>query len=89
LWLLLTLRRIIIANMNDEATGKGAKARFGALLKGALVFACGAVYGIFEWYRDGWRIVDLVYLLFPIGIAVYLFWAAFKAKQRAGGADAP
>lgn len=68
---------------------KSAGARFSVLLKGAVIFGCGSAYGVVLWSRDNWRMADLAYILFPVALAVYLFWAAFKARRGAAGADNP
>lgn len=68
---------------------RGARARFGVLLRVAVIYACGSAYGVVLWSRDDWHMADLAYLLFPVALSAYLFWAAFKARRRASGTDGP
>ena len=63
--------------------------RFWALIKASVIFVGGAEYGIVESLREGWRWVDLLFLIVPTGLAAYLIWYAFRLRRTAESSMPP
>jgi hypothetical protein len=78
---LLVYFRIRILN-REQSQSKDDRAS--VLFKGAFVFLCGGIYGIWLNFHDGWNLRGILILAVPFGIATLAMsrgFALLKARQ--------
>jgi hypothetical protein len=51
------------------------------VLGGSLLFLCGALHGVFQSLREGWRWSDLYFVL-PTVLGFYFLWITFRIWRR-------